>query len=76
MADVVLIQPELIPLNDLACLPLGLLSISRLLHEEGYDIKIINQIINEKWKEDLKSELKKNPICIGISAMIGYPFLR
>ena len=75
MSDIVLIQPKLMPLNDLACLPLGLLSISRNLHEEGYRIKIINQIVNHNWEVDLRDELKKDPICVGVSAIIGYPLL-
>ena len=75
MADIVLIQPKTTPLRELSCLPLGLLAISRLLTEEGYKIKIINQIINNRWRLDLQAELKKNPICVGISAMIGNSIL-
>ena len=75
MADVILIQPKANPHRELACLPLGLLSISRLLDNEGYKIKIINQIINNRWKLDLQSELKNNPICVGITVMIGNSIL-
>jgi radical SAM superfamily enzyme YgiQ (UPF0313 family) len=71
MVDIVLIQPKATPQRELSCLPLGLLSISRLLVDEGYKIKIINQVINNRWESDLQAELKKNPICVGITAMIG-----
>ena len=75
MADIVLIQTKTSPKRELACLPLSLLSISRLLVEEGYKIKIINQIINHKWMEELQAELKKNPICVGITTIIGNSIL-
>jgi len=71
MTDIILIQPKGSPIRKLTCLPLGLLSISRFLAKEGYNIKIINQVINDKWESDLQSELKKNIICVGVTAMIG-----
>jgi radical SAM superfamily enzyme YgiQ (UPF0313 family) len=75
MTDIILIQPNPSPQRDLSCLPLGILCISRLLAKEGYKIKIINQIINQKWKEELKEELKKNPICVGLTVIIGSSIL-
>jgi len=77
MTDVILFHPDIyeLKLHFYVTLPLGLLRISTLLDKEGYKIKIIDQRINKKWKEDLKRELKKNPICIGITSMIGASIL-
>lgn len=73
MADVILVHPKVTTLSSLPCLPLSLLSCSRLLDKEGYKIKIIDLRVNRNWKEDLMKELNNSPICVGITAMIGLP---
>lgn len=50
-------------------IPLGLLSIARYLHQD-YDIIIIDQRFSG-WKEKLISELRRNPICVGITSVTG-----
>ena len=51
--------------------PMGPLYIAAPLVEENYDVKIIDMRTDKSWKEDLKGELKKNPICVGLSSMTG-----
>ena len=51
-------------------LPLHILSICRFIHED-YDIKIIDQRVDNNWKKLLDMELKKNPLCFGITSLTG-----
>ena len=48
-----------------------MLTIAAPLHQEGYKIKIIDQRTDNNWRNTLKEELKKNPICTAISAISG-----
>jgi len=75
MADVILFQPKVAAMVQIPSLPLGLLSISKLLDKEGYKIKIIDQRIDKNWEKHLFQELKKNPICMGVSTIIGLSIL-
>ena len=52
-------------------IPLGLLSIATKLDLAGYSIKIIDQSIESNWKNMLSLELKKNPLCVGVSTKTG-----
>ena len=52
-------------------LPLSLLTIATPLDRAGYNVKIIDQRIVKDWKIKLSEELKKNPICVGITSMTG-----
>lgn len=74
MSDIVLIQPKITgdlgAIEDKPDLPLALLSISNLLHQE-YDIKIIDQRKDNNWGKELRRELNQNPICVGITSMTG-----
>ncbi|MBW1742058.1 MAG: B12-binding domain-containing radical SAM protein, partial [Deltaproteobacteria bacterium] len=36
-----------------------------------YDVTIIDQRIDNRWRENLVAELGKNPICFGVSSMTG-----
>lgn len=72
MVDIVLVQPiTTIKGSLLAPLPLSLLTVSALPHKEGYSIKIIDQRVEKNWKEKLLDSLRSNPICVGISVMMG-----
>lgn len=51
--------------------PLALLAISKILATEGYDIKIIDPLVNKNYIGDVVRE-SKNAICVGISALTGY----
>ena len=52
-------------------LPLGLLAIGTPLDLAGYRVKIIDQYFEPDWKRLLSDELKRNPICVGISSKTG-----
>lgn len=73
MADIVLVQPKigiegyssygLVP-------PWGLIYSSVLVHKE-YDVKIIDQRVDRKWDKTLLMELKKDPLCVGVTSKAG-----
>ena len=77
MSDVVLIYPTGGNVSTMVSrrIPLGLLAISAILDKEGYKIKIIDQQVDKNWRENLYSELKTNPICVGLSCTTGKQIL-
>jgi len=56
-------------------IPMGLVCIATPVLEAGYDVKIIDQRLEPDWRNILRSELDKNPVCVGISSTTG-PQLR
>ncbi|MDO8748123.1 MAG: cobalamin-dependent protein [Candidatus Omnitrophota bacterium] len=54
-------------------LPLSLLYVASIVYKKGYEVKIIDQRVELNWKEKLINELRKEPVCVGISAMTGTP---
>jgi len=52
-------------------IPHGLLHLAAPLVAAGYDVKIIDEAVEENAEGLLKEELKKNPVCVGISSMTG-----
>lgn len=73
MTSVVLIQPKVGLWDNIlskSSIPLSLLRVSTFAHK-NHDIKIIDQRLNKKWQNALKKELKKGPLCVGITAMSG-----
>jgi radical SAM superfamily enzyme YgiQ (UPF0313 family) len=56
-------------LDKYAQLPLGLLSIASTLVDD-YEVKIIDQRIDEKWAEKVESE-SRDSICVGVASMTG-----
>jgi anaerobic magnesium-protoporphyrin IX monomethyl ester cyclase len=52
-------------------LPLGLLAIASPLDRAGYEVSIIDQRVDEHWKERLTKEIRKKPICVGVTSMTG-----
>ena len=52
-------------------LPQSLLTIATPLDRAGYNIRIIDQRLESCWREILSEEVRKAPICVGISAMTG-----
>ena len=52
-------------------LPLSLLTIATPLDRAGYGVSIIDQRVDPLWKKHLTEEIKKQPICVGISSMTG-----
>lgn len=51
-------------------LPLSLLTIASTVYDD-FEVTIIDQRVNDSWKEQLSAELEKDPLCVGISAMTG-----
>lgn len=52
-------------------LPISFLCIATLLDHAGYEVKIIDQRIEPKWRSILTGELRQNPLCVGISSKTG-----
>lgn len=51
-------------------IPVSLLTIASTIIK-NYNVKIIDQRMDSNWRKTLESELKKNPLCVGISSMTG-----
>jgi anaerobic magnesium-protoporphyrin IX monomethyl ester cyclase len=75
---VVLVYPRLIKgwqAQPRVEIPMGFLCIATAVVQEGYDVKIIDQRVEPRWRSILEQELQKDPICVGVSSMTG-PQLR
>jgi len=73
MADVVLVFPKSSFLEKAmkhVYLPLALLN-SVVFVEKEYSVIIIDQRIDNHWKYKLLKELKKKPLCIGVTCLTG-----
>jgi len=56
-------------------LPLSLLLVAAPLVKEGYSVKIIDQGVEDDWKEKLLNELKQEPLLVGFSLSTGRQIL-
>ena len=75
---VVLVYPHVIKgwqARPIVALPMSLLCIATPVLNAGYDVKIIDQRVEPRWRSILKEELQKDPLCVGVSSMTG-PQLR
>jgi len=73
MADVILVQPTVGLLDNIKTapgLPLSLLSSVKFAVND-FDIKLIDQRLDTNWKNTLRRELKRKPLCIATTAMLG-----
>ena len=73
MADIVLVQPVVGLLDNIKTapgLPLSLLSAAKLVSQE-FKVKLIDQRLDFAWRQTLKKELKKKPLLVGTTAMLG-----
>jgi len=73
LKSIVLIQPRvgyLESFQDAPLYPLALLSVASYLADE-YDIRIIDQRIDADWERSLAEALKKEVLCVGVTAMTG-----
>lgn len=73
MAEVVLVQPKVGDwdmVRSHPSLPVALLSAANLVNEE-FSIVVIDMRIVVDWKERLKAELEKRPLCVGITSLTG-----
>ncbi len=53
---------------------MGLLMAAVSLYR-NYPVVIIDQIVDKDWRSRLEGELKRNPLCVGVSAMTGTQIL-
>jgi len=73
MAEIILVQPVVGLLDNIKTapgLPLSLLSAAKLVAQE-FRVRIIDQRLDANWRETLKKELKKKPLLVGTTAMLG-----
>lgn len=73
VADVVLVQPRVGDWDEIRShpsIPLALLSAARLVAKE-FSVVLIDTRINKDWKAELIRELKKSPLCVGVTSMTG-----
>jgi len=71
MADVVLFYPKTgFDIGAGITPPHSVLSIAAEIKDD-YEVRIIDQRVEPSWKEALAKELKKNPLCVGVSSMTG-----
>ena len=72
MSDIILCQPKSgMDIANTVAPPHSLLCVAAPLERAGYNVKIIDQRTNSKWKEDLLDELDTHPIYVGITCMVG-----
>ncbi len=73
MTDIILFQPlvgkEWSVINS-PRLPLGLLHAAKIVAGE-YQIRLIDMAVENNWKEILKNEIDKKPICFALSCKTG-----
>ncbi len=73
MSGVILVQPKVGFIDKVVyetTIPLALLSISRLIKNE-FTVTIIDQRVEKNWRKKLLKELKKQPICVGLTSYTG-----
>jgi len=52
-------------------IPLGLLAVGSPLDRAGYKVVIIDQRIEDQWRQKLSAEISQGAVCVGISSMTG-----
>ncbi len=72
MADIVLLRPAPSPYREIDSIPWGIVYVGGVCREHGYDVKIIDQLAEDDWREALAESLASAPICVGISSITGY----
>ncbi|MDP2907778.1 MAG: radical SAM protein [Nanoarchaeota archaeon] len=72
MAEILMVYPKTgFDVEGAIAPPFALLTVAAPLLKEGYKVKIIDQRVDDSWKINLKNELKKNPLYVGVSSMSG-----
>ncbi|MFC1756651.1 B12-binding domain-containing radical SAM protein [Patescibacteria group bacterium] len=74
MIDIVLFYPKLETVKP-RLLPMGVLSIAGPLVEAGFNVKIIDQRVDNDWRNTLLNSLNKKPLLVGFSVMTGIQIL-
>ena len=71
MSDIILCYPKTgFDVKLFRSLPLSVLTVAAGLVED-FEVKIIDQRVENNWKGKLKKELDDSPTCVGISTMTG-----
>jgi len=72
MADIVLFRPRYVDVDaNEPKVPWGLLYISSYLLRAGYDVSIIDEVINPNWRRRALREFGKRPKLVGVTSMTG-----
>ena len=72
MSDIVLVYPSTgMDISPTIAPPHSVLAIGSLPSRSGYKVKIIDQRIDNDWRNTLRHELLTQPILVGISTMTG-----
>ena len=72
--NVVLVYPRFLKgwqAQPRRAIPLGLLAVATPVSRAGYNVKIIDQRVEPDWRALLARELRRDPICVGVSSMTG-----
>lgn len=72
MAAVILVYPQTgLDVKGVSVwLPLAVLQVAATIHQD-FDVRIIDQRVDENWVETLKSSIDDRTLCVGISSMTG-----
>lgn len=73
MADIVLFQPKVghwEDYNKSVMLPLALLHAARIVAQD-HKVVVVDQRLDSDWKNTLRKELRKQPLCMGTTSMTG-----
>ncbi len=74
MSKILLFFPKLED-KDQILLPASVLMVAAPLAKTGYEVKIIDQRVEPKWREIILAELKQEPLVFGVSALTGKQIL-
>ncbi len=70
--DVLLIYPKTgIDFGSTIAPPHAFLTIAAPLDKKGYKVRIIDQRVDNLWRQHIEESLQKRPICVGVSSMTG-----
>jgi len=70
--EILLVQPKAGSWENLGIRPPdGLLTISAMPYNKGYNIKIVDLRLESDWRAAMKSHLEKNPLFVATSCMTG-----
>ncbi|MBI5243688.1 MAG: B12-binding domain-containing radical SAM protein [Elusimicrobia bacterium] len=70
MSRIVLVNPHGYRFIGDASMPLALIYVSIHLHKD-HEVVIIDARFDKDWQERLRRELKKSPLCVGVTSMVG-----
>ncbi len=75
---IILVYPKIVTgweARPRRAIPMSLLCVASPLINAGYEVTLIDQRVEPRWMSILKEEIRKKPLCVGITSMTG-PQLR